>query len=101
MSAGTNLRAGTPAGRPHRDRPIAAARHVPAAVVAVLTVAALAEALPHAAQDPTTASSLAVGLLAGSLLALGTTFPAAVLEPAPAAVAVVTAAVLSLTGFHC
>ena len=82
-------------------RPVAVGRHAPAAVVGVLTAAALVEALPRAGRHPVSAATLAVDLLAGSMLALGTTLPPAFLEAAPAAVTVAASAVLSVAGFHC
>jgi signal transduction histidine kinase len=84
------------AGWSGRGRRIAADPHAPVVGAALLGLLALAEAISRGTAAPRSAQSI----LALSVLCLLTTLPPAFLRPAPAAIAVCAASVLSITLFQ-
>jgi signal transduction histidine kinase len=75
---------------------VPATRNAPAVAAVVLGLAALAEAVARGLSGHLSV----VGVLAAAILALCTTVPLAFLGPAPAAVCIVVAGVVSLTAFR-
>lgn len=81
-------------------RGVAASPHAQAVAAALLAAAAVAEAAVRAAVTGVHGRSLTTGLLAAAVLALTTTVPPAFLTAPTAALAVSSAAALSLTAFR-